>query len=118
MEINKQEYYNQYKNIYTKCINEGIVFPVLLSEIYLPKEFQFSSDEIYDFKKNISKKNQLKQLEYSRNMRKLERDIISKYEDWNDKNSEKCEKELRKLYIDELNDFINKYPKFKTIING
>lgn len=104
--IDEEEYFKKYKDIYKVCIKNGEVFPTLFSLIYLPDQYRFREVEkekldnsiSFEMRKEIEKK--------SVNKRLIERNIMV-FEDYEDK--------INEFYMNELVEFFRKYPEFKII---
>ena len=115
-EINLVNYFNQYKLILKSCYSKGKILPVLLNEIYVPREYNYSDREYKKLVDGISEtnKNKIKQ-EYV-NRRKLEKEYVSEYAFTKVESRNEAVKMWDKFKDKEFKLFLEDFPKFKNIV--
>ena len=111
VEVNIEEYYNQYKEIIKTCKKEGVLLPYLLEIIEVPTEYKYSQRELDELP--FAGERFMDSLV---NKRKDERDHIRKYDFSKKKDRSNYEKSLTRKHNKELKDFTNKYSQFQKII--
>ena len=101
MELNIDILQEKFKDIQRQCYKDGILLPQAL-EYAVPKEHVLPSSELGQPKDEI--------IEHAKKRREEEIQILrgehSKYDT------------PQELELEELKQFINKYPQFKDILNG
>ncbi len=105
--IDNEEYFKLYKELYVHCLNKGEIIPNILTDIIIPVEYRFTVDEKRRLDNGVSAKNKLKIYSKLLNRRQDELELIH-YTDYMDRINEYNENELL--------EFVGKYPYFKSII--
>ena len=101
-EINTNEVYNQYRNITETCITDGYLLPKMLKNMDIPKEYKLTDKEKQTYFNETS--NETREKLY---------DMIKQVEE---DTRNKTKKEQEEYYNQELEKFIQVYPKYKSII--
>lgn len=106
VEFNIEELYSSYGNIVETCIVNGYALPVLLKREYIPEEYCLSYERKQFLFKGMT--NELREKLYD--MLCLRKDMISRINKSNGVYS------LDDFYNDELLEFLEEFPIFKSII--
>lgn len=104
MKINKQKYYEQYKEIYTTACINGYLIPDILPSV--PLEYQFTENEKEKIHNNLNKNTEEQLKEAYKQRRRKEIELYGHTEKFNE------------YRLNELKQFLEKFPQYKNIIDG
>ena len=106
IEINWEKYNETYKELWTNAILNGYTIPILL-DYDVPTEYDFKVGEQEKIRNKVTKENNEKLTETSKEIRRLEID--------HDK-GKVSDKELKEYLINELKDFLKAFPQYNDLI--
>ena len=106
IEINWEKYNETYKELWTNTILNGDPIPILL-DYDVPTEYDFKVGEQEKIRNKVTKENNEKLTETSKEIRRLEID--------HDK-GKVSDKELKEYLINELKDFLKAFPQYNDLI--
>lgn len=114
MEINLQEFYKNYKEIWKTCMFEGYLIPYYFSHLArnVPVEYRFSLKEQEKILNRIPSDTQLKLVEMNMSRRQKEREIFNKSEGDNE-----FLMNMQAFEENEVSLFFDKFPQFKFLMN-
>lgn len=97
-----QEFYENYRSMQEKCLENGRIIPVLISPETVPSEYKLSRKDMDDLDVDVEKLRESQRKRFA-----IEISI------YNGENKEYGN--LTEFYIDEFNGFLNDFPEFKGI---
>ncbi len=108
VQINKKEYFKEYKDIVKTCLKEGALLPFLLEVVEVPSEYDFTDRQRENLK--ISEESsKLRQQEWINRQEKLgDVHYTGDMDEVNDK--------LNSIDNNELMSFITRFPQYQNII--
>lgn len=108
--INNEKYYKEYKKIKKTCLLNGYALPQYLSEIHIPKEYNYTYEESVQLNKQITEENLEKLGKTYKTRRRKDKEIC------HIKNRLKQDNLITDIYNLELKEFFNRFPQFKNIL--